>query len=164
MLINNSIIQMQQASRMQTVDECLRRYIGSQEERIKSGPEMRSITIEINDEWLGLSENKPIPLYVGKTSSGIHQRIGKHLMLGTNRIFESGKSIESWVKPTTTCQLRAGIEHRFPMEENIRSLILENIGLSYAILDGDEHAANRFYLENLAIGCMLPVINLDIER
>jgi hypothetical protein len=44
------------------------------------------------------------------------------------------------------------------------NLILENIGLSYVSLDGDANAANRFYLEDLAIGLMRPPFNVDIER
>jgi hypothetical protein len=31
-------------------------------------------------------------------------------------------------------------------------------------LDGDRHAANRLYLEGLAIGLMRPVLNIDVER
>ena len=42
--------------------------------------------------------------------------------------------------------------------------MLDNIGLSYVILNGDENAANRFYLEDLAIGLMRPPFNVDIER
>jgi len=52
----------------------------------------------------------------------------------------------------------------FPNEADSRSLILENVGLSFVILDGDPHAANRFYLEDLAIGLMRPPFNVDIER
>lgn len=66
--------------------------------------------------------------------------------------------------PTTSCQLRAGVEHMFPKETDTRSLVLDNVGLSYVVLDGDEQAANRFYLEDLAIGLMRPPINIDIER
>ena len=42
--------------------------------------------------------------------------------------------------------------------------MLNNVGLSYVLLDGDEHAAHRFYLEDLAIGLMHPPFNIDIER
>jgi hypothetical protein len=31
-------------------------------------------------------------------------------------------------------------------------------------LDGDEQAANRFYLEDLAVGLMRPILNIDVER
>jgi hypothetical protein len=67
-------------------------------------------------------------------------------------------------RPTTSCQLRAGVEHLFPKEKNSRKLILECIGLSYVILHGDQNAANRFYLEDLSIGMMRPPLNIDIER
>ena len=42
--------------------------------------------------------------------------------------------------------------------------MLDNVGLSHVELHGDEHAANRFYLEDMAIGLMRPPLNVDIER
>lgn len=42
--------------------------------------------------------------------------------------------------------------------------MLDNVGISYVVLSGDEHAVNRFYLEDLAIGMMRPPLNIDIER
>ncbi len=66
--------------------------------------------------------------------------------------------------PTTSCQLRDGVEHLFPREADSRSLILENVGLSYVELDGDRQAPNRFYLEDMALGLMRPPLNVDIER
>jgi hypothetical protein len=36
--------------------------------------------------------------------------------------------------------------------------------MSFVTLDGDGHAANRFYLEDLAVGLMRPALNIDIER
>lgn len=67
-------------------------------------------------------------------------------------------------RPTTSCQLRAGVEHLFPRERDTRSLVLKNVGLSFVVLHGDDHAANRFYLEDMAIGLMRPPLNVDIER
>ena len=32
------------------------------------------------------------------------------------------------------------------------------------VWNGDVHAANRFYLEDLAVGQLRPPLNLDIER
>jgi len=52
----------------------------------------------------------------------------------------------------------------FPSETDTRTLILDNVGLSFVELDGDDHAANRFYLEDLAVGLMRPPLNVDIER
>ena len=45
-----------------------------------------------------------------------------------------------------------------------RSLNLQNVGMSFVELHGDDHAANRFYLEDMAIGLMRPPLNIDIER
>ena len=42
--------------------------------------------------------------------------------------------------------------------------MLGNVGLSYVLLDGPIHAANRFYLEDMAIGLMRPPLNVDVER
>ncbi len=67
-------------------------------------------------------------------------------------------------RPTTSCQLRGGVEHLFPNEMDTRTLVLNNVGISYVELDGDMHAANRFYLEDLAIGLMRPPLNVDVER
>ena len=128
------------------------------------GPGGQGVTLKIDDEWLGLSTNLPIPLYVGKTASGISRRVGQHLMLGGERILPLGGGAKKAKRPTTSCQLRAGIEHLFPDQEDARALVLDNVGLSYVVLGGENHAANRFYLEDLAIGLMRPPLNVDIER
>ena len=67
-------------------------------------------------------------------------------------------------RPTTSCQARAGVEHLFPKLANTRDLVLDNLGLSWVVLGGDEHAASRFYLEDLAVGLMRPVLNIDVDR
>jgi hypothetical protein len=131
---------------------------------ILPGPNERAVALEFDDEWLGLSTGLPVPLYVGKTATGIAQRIGLHLRLKTERMLAPGKGAAKHKPPTTTCQLRAGVEHIFPHERDTRTLMLDNVGLSYVVLDGDEHAAHRFYLEDLAIGMMHPPFNVDIER
>ncbi len=128
------------------------------------GPGGRPVPIEVNDEWLGLDTDLPIPLYVGKNASNLAKRIGQHLRLGGERMLPLGDTRTKHPLPTTTCQLRAGIEHWFQHKTDTRTLILENVGLSYVTLHGDEHAANRFYLEDLAIGLMRPPFNVDIER
>jgi len=129
------------------------------------GPGGRQVPIEMNDDWLGLKTDLPIPLYVGKTAGSLAKRIGQHLRLGSgDRMLPMGEDPAKQYPPTTTCQLRAGVEHLFPQERNTRAFILDNVGLSYVLLDGDVHAANRFYLEDLAIGLMRPPLNVDIER
>jgi len=129
-----------------------------------TGPGKRPVMLEIDDEWLGIEPGLPIPLYVGKTATGMNKRIGQHLRLKARRMLPILSGAKKPRLPTTSCQLRGGIERLFPREEDSRSMMLDNVGLSYVILDGDEHAANRFYLEDLAIGLMRPPLNVDIER
>lgn len=88
----------------------------------------------------------------------------QHLMLGSERILNRSGGNDKQKAPTTSCQLRAGIEHLFRSAKDTRSILLENVGLSYVLLHGDRNAANRFYLEDLAIGLMRPPLNVDIER
>ncbi len=133
-------------------------------ELILAGPGGSPVALELDDEWLALSTGLPVPLYVGKSASGIAKRIGQHLMLSKDRILPLGGGGKKAKRPTTSCQLRAGIEHLFPCEEDTRRMVLANIGLSYVSLDGDTNAANRFYLEDLAVGLMRPPLNVDIER
>jgi hypothetical protein len=118
----------------------------------------------MDDEWLGLSTRLPIPLYVGKNAANISKRIGQHLRLKDKRMLPLGGDGRKHPPPTTSCQLRAGIEHMFRRAGDTRTLILENVGLSYVVLHGNNHAANRFYLEDLAIGLMRPPYNVDVER
>ena len=131
---------------------------------ILTGPNKRPIHLLIDDDWLGLSTSLPIPLYVGKTADKMVSRIGKHLRLKDIRMLPLGGGPSKADRPTTSCQLRAGVEHFFPNCADSRSLILDNVGLSYVEMNGDIHAANRFYLEDLAIGLMRPPFNVDVER
>lgn len=129
-----------------------------------AGPGGRRVLLELDDDWLGVSTNLPLPLYVGKNASNMSKRAGQHLTLSVKRLLPIGTGVAKQVRPTTSCQLRAGVEHMFPSETDTRTLILDNVGLSFVELDGDDHAANRFYLEDLAVGLMRPPLNVDIER
>jgi len=131
---------------------------------ILPGPGGRDVHLRVDDEWLGISTNLPVPLYAGKNADSIAKRVGSHLRLAQRRMLPLGGGANKAPRPTTLCQLRAGVEHLFPNEADSRSLTLENVGLSYVVLNGDDHAANRFYLEDLAIGLMRPPFNVDIER
>lgn len=143
---------------------CLKLLANRNMELVLDGPGRREIHISIDDEWLGLQTNLPIPLYIGKNADNLAFRIGKHLRLKDRRMLPLAGGLKKAKRPTTLCQLRGGIEHLFPNVVDTRKLILENVGLSYVTLSGDEHAVNRFYLEDLAIGMMHPPINLDVER
>jgi hypothetical protein len=118
----------------------------------------------MDDEWLGFETALPIPLYVGKTAGSIGERISQHLILSQDRLTPTFEGHRKQDRPTTSCQARAGVEHLFPSLESTRGLVLDNLGLSWVELEGDGQAANRFYLENLAIGLMRPILNVDIER
>lgn len=131
---------------------------------ILAGPGGRSVHLIVDDEWLGISTRLPVPLYVGKNADSIAKRVGLHLLLSKTRILPLGGGPKKARRPTTSCQLRAGVEHLFPNEADTRSLTLDNLGLSFVELNGDDHAANRFYLEDLAIGLMRPPLNVDVER
>lgn len=130
---------------------------------VLKGPGGRPVPIELCGDWLGLEAGSPVPLYVGKTGN-LNQRVRGHVYLGKARAIPLGDGEVKQRAPTTTCQLRAGIDHLFPLEPDSRPLLLGNIGLSYVELPGDEHAVDRFYLEDLAIGRMRPPINVDVER
>jgi len=130
---------------------------------ILKGPGGRDIPVELSDEWLGLEAGQPVPLYVGKTSD-LSKRVRGHLYLGKQRAIPVGDGERKQKAPTTTCQLRAGIDHLFPTLVDTRPLVLHNVGLSFVTLDGDAQAVSRFYLEDLAIGLMRPPINMDVER
>ena len=133
-------------------------------EIVLRGPNGRHVPIEFDNEWLGLATELPVPLYVGKTADDLTHRIGQHLRLSKTRILEPDGSTKKQEGPSSSCQLRAGIDHIFPDVKDTRTLMLDNVGLSYVLLHGDEHAAHRFYLEDLAIGLMHPPFNIDIER
>ena len=75
-----------------------------------------------------------------------------------------GVGPEKQERPTTSCQLRWGIEHLFQQEPDTRTLLLDNVGVSFVALPGPEYAADRFYLEDRAIGLLMPPFNFDIER
>lgn len=128
------------------------------------GPKGRTVPLQFDDEWMGLRAGLPVPLYVGKNADSISERVGQHLMLDTARVTPLFEGMRKQKRPNTSCQARAGIEHLFPQLMDSRELVLENIGVSWVELGGDEHAANRFYLEDLAVGLMRPILNIDVER
>jgi hypothetical protein len=127
------------------------------------GPGGSSVHIAFDAEWLGLAAGGPVPLYVGKTT-GIRERVKQQLLIARMRSLPTGISAAKAPRPTTSCQVRAGIDQLFRTHDDTRELVLRNVGLSYVELPGDGHAANRFYLEDLAIGMMRPPLNIDVER
>lgn len=117
--------------------------------------------------------DQKICLYVGK-SSNIKNRIAQHLLISLESdnwytpysIRKSNKipdlKSDFLVKRTSSCQVRAGIEHLF--KKSPPSTIedkLKHFKLSYIL---EERFSERFFLENLAIGYYRPWFNLDSER
>lgn len=131
---------------------------------VKSGPGKSEITIEIEDDLIGVNGNDSICLYIGKTAGSLQSRIGKHLKLNTIRDHSKGETIFKEKPVSTTGQLKRGMEELFLNKTDIRDLICKNVALTYVELDGEQNCLNRFYLENLAIGTYLRIINLDVER
>lgn len=129
------------------------------------GPNGRNVDVEFSDDWINqIHIDGKIPLYVGKTADSLHKRLSLHLQLKTKRGLSLGEKALSEERKTTSNQVRDRIERMFLNEADIRKLMLQNIGLSYVLLDGDIESANRFYLEDKAIGELLPLFNIDIER
>ena len=101
-----------------------------------------------------------ILLYVGK-STNLKNRFGLHLKLQTEKWqYPTNGSL---YKPTTSCQLRSGIEHLISQQPNLHffPFIKERLRYSYVRVDRFE---DRFYAEDAAIGLGRPWFNLDSER
>jgi hypothetical protein len=123
-------------------------------------------------DW-GLEGPEPTCLYVGK-STNLKKRLGLHFMSGVDKwynhpIKNPKPSIDGMLlKHTTSCQMRAGIEHLFKDIKNSKTgdeytlkEKLKNLRISCI---KESCFKERFYLEDLAIGYLRPWFNLDSER
>lgn len=137
---------------------------GMNREITVSGPGQKLIKLKIDNHLINANGSDSICLYIGKTAGSIQSRIGKHLRLSSKRDHIKGKSIFGQKHRTTSGQLKRGMEELFLNKTDIRDMICKNVALTYVELDGEQNCLNRFYLENLAIGTYLPIINLDVER
>lgn len=145
----------------------LKRFVAGNVNRVISfkGPNGRKVDVEFSDEWINqIYIDRKIPLYVGKTADSLHKRLSLHLQLKTKRGLSIGEKALGEERKTSSNQVRDRIERMFLDESDVRGLMLQNIGLSYVLLNGDLESANRFYLEDKAIGELLPLFNIDIER
>lgn len=134
---------------------CTRKYMlkGKRVIGTTMAEDYHSIEVEITDAWLRQYKGN-IPLYVGKSADSILKRMLLHLQI--NKVKYEGKS--------TADQLRRGIERLFKDHPNTASLIVKHVGFSYINLHGQDDVINRFYLEDYAIGKLMPLFNIDIER
>ena len=129
---------------------------------ILKGPRELPVNVEYRDWW---PEEAKFPcLYVGK-STNIKKRFSLHIKrksLGRlHHPVEGNFKAKPW---TTSCQLRFGVEHIFPLETNPLDLIEGNIGFSYNTTFSDNAIAERFFEENRLIGYYRPWFNIDSER
>lgn len=111
------------------------------------------IEIDISDSWLEKYKGH-IPLYVGKSADSILRRMSLHLQINQTK----------YRRKSTSDQLRRGIERLFMLHPNTADLIVNHVGYSFINLHGQDEVVNRFYLEDYAIGRLMPLFNIDIER
>jgi len=129
------------------------------------GPKGRDVEINYSKEWIdAINQDIGVPLYVGRLADNFNKRISLHLQLGAKRVLPLGEEAFLSNRKTTSNQLRDRVERMFIDEKDTRQLILDNIGLSYVILDGDEESVNRYFLVKKLIGGLFPLFNVDIER
>lgn len=129
---------------------------------VLKGPKELPVDVEYNDWW-------PIELaypclYVGK-STNIKNRFSLHIKRGSPGRLHQAQPGNRKAKPcTTSCQLRFGIEHVFPQEENPLDLIFRAVGFSYRTDFRENAIAERFYEEDRLVGVWRPWFNIDSER
>jgi hypothetical protein len=129
-----------------------------------SGPQGHGeIPLKITRQHFTRQTNGMIPLYVGKSFGSISKRIGQHLCLGSARMVEQSACGRVTPRKRTTCQVRDRLDRLYPELDDTRSLIA-SLRISWVELCGVSHFADRFYLEDLAVGLWRPLFNLDTER
>lgn len=107
-------------------------------------------------------------LYVGKTQD-FPTRLGLHIKAGTRSEYwyssDKGQlALENnrLHKPTTSCQLRSGMEHLFP-DKNTDTLALIKSHVRY-FFEPSIFPEYRFYREYELVSDHKPWFNLDVER
>ncbi len=128
------------------------------------GPGGKQLSWELRQSDLRVADNGLIPLYVGKNASDISKRIGLHLKLKTPRTVAARAVGGICRRMTTSCQIRDRLDRLFPQSSDTRQLAVENLALSYVRIEGDAAFVKRFFFEDLAIGCLRPLFNVDSER
>ena len=103
-------------------------------------------------------------LYIGKTTN-IKNRFPQHIKRGCHGRLHDALPGNVKAKPrTTTCQLRFGIEHIFPSEQDSLSLIFRAVGFSCRTDFPENAIAERFFEEDRLVGAWRPWFNIDSER
>ncbi len=129
---------------------------------VLKGPNDVRVSVEYRDWW---PEDLVYPcLYVGK-STNLRKRFGLHIKSKSQgRLHKPSVDNHKATPKTTSCQLRWGIEHIFPSEENPLNLIRDSVGFSYQTNFGDNAIAERFFEEDRLVGTWRPWFNIDSER
>jgi len=129
---------------------------------VLKGPKELPVDVKYRDWW---PPELVYPcLYVGK-STNIKHRFSLHIKRGSPGRLHQAQPGNMKAKPcTTSCQLRFGIEHVFPREEDPLKLIFRNVGFSYRTDFSENVIAERFYEEDRLVGIWRPWFNIDSER
>ena len=144
-------------------------WIGHKDELLSSnrhivlkGPGERPVDVTYNDWWP--AELVYPCLYIGK-STNIKKRFSLHIKRGsTGRLHVPLESNNKAKPATTSCQLRFGIEHLFPYEEDPLSVIYTKVGFSFNTDFAENAIAERFFEEDKLVGLWRPWFNIDSER
>ncbi len=136
--------------------------LNSNRQIILKGPNKQPVEVEYRDWW---PDNLVYPcLYVGK-STNIRNRFSLHLKRGSpGRLHDAHPRNHKAAPKTTSCQLRWGIEHIFPNDNNPLALVNTSVGFSYRDDFDDNAIAERFFEEDRLIGTWRPWFNIDSER
>lgn len=144
-------------------------WLGSKSELLSAnrrivlkGPGGKSVHVEYHDWW---PEELVYPcLYVGK-STNIKKRFALHIKSGSKSRLHAACPSNTKAKPlTTSCQLRFGIEHIFPNNDEPLNIILNSVGFSYNTTFTANAIAERFFEEDRLVGTWRPWFNIDSER
>jgi hypothetical protein len=129
---------------------------------VLKGPSGQLVDVEYRDWW---PKDLSFPcLYVGK-STNIKKRFSLHIKRRCpGRLHQPHP--ENWkaTPNTTSCQLRWGIEHIFPQENDPLTVVLDRVGFSYSTDFPDNAIAERFFEEDRLVGAWRPWFNIDSER
>ena len=118
----------------------------------------------LNTETGGLRSLVYPCLYVGKTTN-VRKRFSLHIKRDCPGRLHQAHPENVKAKPnTTSCQLRFGIEHVFPNEENPLNVIFKCVGFSHRTDFPDNAIAERFFEEDRLVGIWRPWFNIDSER
>jgi len=129
---------------------------------VLKGPGERPVNVEYKDWW---PKELTYPcLYVGK-STNIKKRFSLHIKRDCPGRLHQAHPENVKVRPnTTSCQLRFGIEHVFPKEEDPLKIIFRSVGFSYQTDFPNDAIAERFFEEDRLVGIWRPWFNVDSER